>query len=278
VWFDLQREDLIGGIGAIGSALAVVLGYLWSLGLLQLLFSFLAGSFSTYLIQHRLQIESEKRRIFREHRILMRDKIYGPLFQAMNQALELLEDVKRPDLGTYDKNPLKVIQEVMDHHLFRLTEEKLRNNVSQLYDELVGYREVLQRAERAIYDLAHSKFTEVYTKEFNIVTVDPQHVVFHLNDHGITIKYVRLIDAILKRTNPLKLFQEAMAGLENPTIEVFVDHGYKVKDLKKLGEVYEEVEQLAWKENRLLAHEKQRKKTIDALRSIVPELEKRIVV
>jgi len=271
----LQKEDLIGGIGAIASAFAVVLGYLWSLGLLQLLFSFLAGSFSTYLIQHRLQVESEKRRISREHGILMRDKVYGPLFQAMNQALERLEDIRRPDEGTYDKNPLKDIEGVMEHYLFRLSEEELRNKVSQIYDDLVEYREALHRAYMAVYELTISKFTEAYGHK--VSNIEPQAIYFRLLEHGMMVQYSDLIKAILKRTQPLELLQEAMVGLENPTIEVSIS-GYIVEDLTKLGEVVAELERLAWKENRLLVHEELRKRIIDDLRTIIPKLEKRIVV
>jgi len=177
VWFDLEKEDVVSGIGAIVSTVAVVLGYLWSIGFIQLMFSFLAGSFSTYLIQHRLQVESEKRRISREHEILMRDTVYGPLFRAMNQILERLEDIRSPDEGTYDKNPMKDIEKVMEHFLFRLSEDELRNKVSRIYDDLVEYRDALQRAERAVYDIAFPKLREACS---GINFTDPRRVFFTL--------------------------------------------------------------------------------------------------
>jgi len=265
---------VVSGIGAIVSTVAVVLGYLWSIGFIQLMFSFLAGSFSTYLIQHRLQVESEKRRIYREHEILMRDTVYGPLFQAMNQILERLEDIRRPDEGTYDKNPMKGIEKVMEHYLFRLSENELRNEVSQIYDDLVEYRDALQRAERAVYDIAVPKLREAYGSY--ISSTDPRSVFFTLSDHQMTIKSIGFISAILKRVNPLKLFQEAGADLESPAIEVLF-RGSNVQLTKKIDEVFTEIEHSAWKENRLLEHEERRKRLADALKMTIPKLERKII-
>ena len=270
----MQKEEVIGGISAIGSTIVAILGYLWNIGFVQLVFSFLAGSFSTYLIQRRLQVESEKRRISREHRVLMRDKIYGPLFEAMSQSLEKTQEIESPDRGTINDNPLLNIQEVKEHYLFRLSEEELRNTVSKIHKDLIRYCDVLGKAERAVYDISLSKLREAYPEAKQ---VEPRNTFFRLMDHKMTIQTVGLIEAILKRVNPLKMFRETMSNLESPTIEIALQD-YKVENLETFEKVFMKIEDLAWRENRLLEHEEQRKKIIKNLRMIIPKLEKRIVV
>jgi hypothetical protein len=265
----LQKEDLVGGISALVSALAATLGYLWNIGFIQLIFSFLAGSFSTYLIQHRLQIESENRRIAREHGILMRDSIYGPLFKALNQALDWIGDFR----DVYDKNPLIDITGIMENHLYRLVDEGLRSEIWQVYDGLLKYGNLLARAKRAVYDLALSRLKESYP---NVKNTDPRQTYFFLNEHGMTVKTISFETAILKRSDPIKTFQKAMGDLEDPAIEVIMDQE-RSNDLKKISQVYAEIEQVAWKENRLLELEKTRKELTDALRKVIPRLEDRIV-
>jgi len=92
----------------------------------------------------------------------------------------------------------------------------------------------------------------------------------------MTIKSIGFISAILKRVNPLKLFQEAGVDLESPAIEVLLE-GYKLEPLKKMDEVFTEIEHSAWKENRLLEHEGRRKRLADALKIIIPKLERKII-
>ena len=49
------------------------------------------------------------------------------------------------------------------------------------------------------------------------------------------------------------------------------------KDLNKITQVYSEIEQAVWKENRLLELEKMREKLIDALEKVISILENKIV-
>ena len=266
----MQKEDLVGGASAIISALAAALGYLWNIGFIQLIFSFLAGSFSTYLIQHRLQIESEKRRIAREHGILMRDSIYGPVFKALNQAFDWVRDLKDT---YYDRDPLKNIDGVRENYLYRLADEGLRNEISQVYDGLLRYGDLLARAKRAVYDLAVSRLRESYP---NVKNTDPRQTYFFLNEHGMTIKTISFETAILERSDPIKTFQKTMVDLEDPTIEVLMDQE-RSNDLKKISRVYAEIEQVAWKENRLLELEKSRKQLTDVLRKLISKLEDKII-
>lgn len=60
----MAKDDILGTLGAIVSWIATTASFLWNIGALQIVFSFLAGAFTTYVVQRRLQLESEKRRIF----------------------------------------------------------------------------------------------------------------------------------------------------------------------------------------------------------------------
>jgi hypothetical protein len=264
----LQKEDLVSGISAIASALAATLGYLWNIGFIQLIFSFLAGSFSTYLIQHRLQIESEKRRIAREHGILMRDSIYGPLFKALNQALDWIVNFG----DVYNKNPLMDIADTMENPLYLLIGEGLKNEVRRAYDELLKYGDLISMAKRAIYDLALPRLRDAYP---NVKTPDPRLTNFFLNEHGMVSEYISFEKAILQRSNPIEMLQKVMDNLENPTIEVIMDQE-RSTDLKKIGQVYAEIEQLAWKEKRLLDFEKSRNELKDSLWKVISKLKAKI--
>jgi hypothetical protein len=70
------------------SAVLAAAGFVWNIGFFQLVFPYLAGALTTYVIQHRLQMESEKRENQRQNYELMRDKIYGPIFQGTSVLLE----------------------------------------------------------------------------------------------------------------------------------------------------------------------------------------------
>jgi uncharacterized membrane protein len=57
------------GIGIAIVVVSVVLDYLafvWKIEFMQFVLTFLAGSFSTYVVQHKLQAESEKKSLGEE--------------------------------------------------------------------------------------------------------------------------------------------------------------------------------------------------------------------
>jgi len=86
----MSLDDYVGVIGAALSSIMVTIGFLWSIGVLQLVFSFLTGAFTTYFVQRKLQMDSEKRKIRRENIIQLREKIYGPIYEQLCGFLQKL--------------------------------------------------------------------------------------------------------------------------------------------------------------------------------------------
>jgi hypothetical protein len=46
----MPKDEIIGTLGAISSAIVTAVGFLWNIGVLQLIFSFLSGAFATYVV------------------------------------------------------------------------------------------------------------------------------------------------------------------------------------------------------------------------------------
>jgi len=269
----MQKEDAISSLGAIGSSVAAFLGYLWNIGFLQLIFSFMAGSFSTYFIQRKLQVESEKRARAREHAILMRDEVYGPLFRAFDAILSGLENFA-DTRGSYPYNPVSETQSVVHGYLFLLTEKGLQDKVLMIDQHLSNYSDELYRAKLAVIDIGNQIFERAHP-DF-IKTFDSNSVRFILEDHGTGLAQINLVEAVLRRTNPIETFQKSMSELEKPTIKV-ITSDKRYEDLGKLSKLFAEIESLAWKEKRLIEHEETRQCLIRALKETIPELKKKIV-
>lgn len=138
----MSKDDVTGIFGAILSSIFASLGFLWNIGALQFIFSFLAGSFTTYVVQHRLQIKSEKRKTKRENALVMRDEIYGPIFMEVSEILKSVESVGYSDWSMGEK-----LREIMVHYLFFTIRGDLKNKLSELLDRFEKYQNVRRATE-----------------------------------------------------------------------------------------------------------------------------------
>lgn len=130
-----------------------------------------------------------------------------------------------------------------------------------------------QEQKRAILDLALPRLKESYPSARN---PDPRQTYFVLYEHSQPLETISFEKAILKRSNPIEKFQEVMGNLENPTIEMIMDQD-RYASLENINQVYLEIEQLVWRENRLVELEKSRKELTDALKKVIVRLKGRIV-
>lgn len=137
-----NRDDIVGILGAVLSTIFAALGFLWSIGFLQLIFTFLTGSFATYVVQHRLQTESEKREIKRENALEMRDEIYGPIFMELSKILENVEEVRASEWGPSEK-----LKGIMADYLFFTIREDLKRRLSELIDRISKYETIRRAAQ-----------------------------------------------------------------------------------------------------------------------------------
>lgn len=198
----------------------------------------------------------------------MRDSIYGPLFKALNQALDWIDSE-----DSYGKNPLKDIAEIMENHLYRLVDKALMNDIWNVDDALLKYENLLARAERAVYDLAQPRLRESYP---NAKNTNPRQAYFALNEYEMTVVTIGLDKALLKRSNPIETLQKAMGDLEDPTIELIMDQE-RYHDVHKMSETYSRIEQVVWNEKRLHEFDKTRKMLTDTLTEMISKLEDKIV-
>jgi len=160
----MQKDDLVSGLGAAGSAVGIFIGFLWNVGLIQLVFSFLAGSFSTYFIQNRLQLQAEKRRIERDHRILMRDKIYGPLYEVSNEVLTKLRISLKLEHNELGRPQSDELNRIIDNYLFLLVEKPLKDLASKIRYNLFEYAQLLTKAEMAVSDISKELIVQAFPK------------------------------------------------------------------------------------------------------------------
>lgn len=136
------KEEIIGILGAFVTYILAYYGFLEQVGFLQFLSSFLAGAFTTYVFQHRLQVELEKRKIRREDAITMRDKVYGPIFREMSEVLESVEQVKRPQWGITGK-----LEEIKNDYLFYNMSRDLKSKFYALVDRWGKYERIYHATE-----------------------------------------------------------------------------------------------------------------------------------
>lgn len=262
----MQREDIVGIIFLIGSTVAAIYGYLANIVIFQTTFTFLAGSSSTYLVQRRLQAESEKRRTLREQRVLLRDRIYGPLFQTLNRVVDQVTDVKEVKM-LFGTSPLEEMKRVMTDYLYLFAPSWMKDRVNKIYEGLEEYSELLKRAERAVFDVSSLKLNEYPEMKDK----DPRQIYFYLREHGVTIKIISFVESILKKINPLEEFHKSGVDLENPTIEVIMG-STRFDNLQKFDEVHGIIERNCWKEKRLLELDAKRKELYVDLTWLIPQL------
>ena len=63
----MQKADVGSLIGVVSTTVLSALSFIYNLGVFQFLFPYLVGAFTTYFVQHRLQMGTEKRERKREN-------------------------------------------------------------------------------------------------------------------------------------------------------------------------------------------------------------------
>jgi hypothetical protein len=153
----ISREDFFGALATIFSSLVAAVGFLWSIGFLQLIFTFLTGAFATYVVQHRLGIESERRRNERQHNREMRDKIYGPIFTEISTITNGVEFAKTLDLYQLGK-----FKEVMNHYLYFTVKQELKRDLSELLDRCEKYENLRRATELMLQKIIRKEIEDTY--------------------------------------------------------------------------------------------------------------------
>jgi hypothetical protein len=164
----MYKDDVASILGAIISTLIAGLSFIYNLGVLQVLFPFLAGAFTTYVIQHRLQLESENREIKRQNYDLMRERIYGPLLKQTSQLVDSLRSFEKYVVVEGTENWTQIERE----HLFYSVSRNLKHEYLALSDQYAKYQSMRFCAELALDRIIRKEGEHLLKKD-----IDPS-VVF----------------------------------------------------------------------------------------------------
>lgn len=230
----MYREEIFGIAIAVLSIVFAVLGYIWNIEVLKFPFTFLAGVFTTYVIQHRLQIEAEKRKIKRE----MRDKVYGPIFMGVSDMLE------RVDLVQYfDWTMLDDLKGVMTHYLFFTIKQDLKSKFSELLNRVEKYQKIRRATEIMLQDVIRKEIEKAYSVDIGTNESTPG---IGLRIGKINVAWITLRQTLLRGIEPRDFVRtETEKWGKDLQIEVSIG-GKKSSDLSDFeslcGNVLHEVE------------------------------------
>jgi hypothetical protein len=260
-----DRNDIMGVLGAILSTILAALGFLWSIGFLQLIFTFLTGSLATYVFQHRLQIESEKREIERQSALEMRDEIYGPLFMELSTALENVESFA--PLGYAISEELK---ETVAHFLFFTIREDLKRKTSELLDRIGKYGSIRRAAELVVQEHIRREVQNRYQVDIESVEYKPD---LSLRIGKVHIASISLMNALFRNVEPQEFVKsEIQKWGDGIAVEVEIG-GKRDYDLDSFSTLRSSVASATEGEPLFREERKQRSLLIEELRSYLKEIQ-----
>lgn len=256
----MSKEDFWAGVGAGISTIGTALAWLWNAGPLQLLFSFLTGSFATYLVQARLQDRVEKRRVKRENFLEMRDFIYGPLFKAMNRIHGVLE-------SSSGELSVEEIEKLMTHYLYFMVGEKLRKIIETFASRIKRYS-IIQGATEGVADKIN---TDLIRENLKIQRKMDANIDYRLFVGSAPVKIVGLYEAILLGKTPKKIIEKASVGLKGASIDITVG-GYAYPDTEKVYSVCQMALEKMKKHPMFKQREAERKLLVNQAQTIIDYL------
>lgn len=259
----MSKDDVVGILGAVLSSVFATLGFLWSIGVLQLIFSFLAGSFTTYVVQRRLQIESERRRIRRENAVLMKHTIYGPIFKDLN---EILESVKL--VHPWDWAILENLKGMRTHYLFFTVRQNLKSKFSELLDRIEKYHRIYLATEIKLQKIIRKETEKVYHVD---VGSDARAIFLRLLIGEITVASITLRQALFQGIDP-KDFVRTEKQKWGKDILIDVSIGGKKNNLSDFKSLYKLVLHEIEKEPLYVEEKKQRARLIDELEAFLEQI------
>lgn len=258
----MAKDDVVGILGAALSSVLATLGFLWNIGVLQLIFSFLAGSFTTYLVQRRLQVESEKRRIRRENAIIMRKNIYGPMFKGLSEILEYVESVQYLQQGTTGS-----LERVLTHYLFPTIRHDLRQKFSLILDRFEKYQSIRRATEVMIRDTLKEEIAQVHNVDIGTNENTPS---ISLLIGKIHVAWSPLIRILLRRLDPQQFVRIETEKWGKAQVEVSI--GGKKGSLNDLQSLYKTVLHRVETEHLFQEEKEQKARLIEELADFLSQI------
>lgn len=263
------KEEIVGILGAIVTYALAYYGFLEQVEFLQFVSSFLAGVFTTYVFQHRLQLEFEKRKIKREDAITMRNKVYGPIFREMNMILESVESLERPDWEITHK-----LEEITTHYLFYRMSRDLKSNFYALMDRLDKYERIHYATETMVLKEIRDAIKKAHRVDVGL-SVDLVFLSLEIEDIGID--KITLEQALLQGIRPNDFIRTKKKEWgEDITIEVRI--GRQSKNIGDFESLYEDVLREIEGEPLYKEENKQRKTLVKELEALLDQIKTFVTV
>jgi hypothetical protein len=267
----MEKEDLIAGAAALSVIIAISASYAWNFILFQGVFSFLAGSFSTYVIQRKLQVSAEKRKYERGYKRAMRERIYGPSFEGFTLTLNRLQDIQDPKEDDHI-SPLEGINNIMGSYLFLLAEAEIKEKITKLHHSLSEYSTLLHDAEEIVSAIS---IGVIHDEAAEIRCVNLKATEFSIKSIKVPKRTLGLRDAIFRKNNSLKLFQKD--GFNPNTLTIYTDsETQEMTDTAKIQKVYNDIMKKAWADSKVVEHEEKREHLIKDIEELIPKLRSKI--
>lgn len=232
---------------------------------------FLAGAFTTAVIQHRFQVEFEKRKIKREDAITMRDKIYGPIFREMSKSLESVESGEGPKWDNIEE-----LKEMMRNNFFFF---KIRPDLKTRFYALVERLEKYHRIHSATVTLVLHKIKDAVAKFHKrdiSVSLNLVRLSLDMVKGAIQLDSINLEQTILKRIPPSDFIKTAKEVWKDAVVNVWIaGGGKKISDFEALHKtVLDEME----KELLCQTEKKERNSLIEELETFLNQIKDFITV
>ena len=261
----MGKEEILGLLGAVITFALAYYGYREQVEFLQFFSSFLAGAFITYVVQHRLQIESEKRKIKKEDAITMRDKVYGPIFMMISEILESMEQVKRPEWEITNE-----LEKMKTEYLFHNMKRDLKNKFSTLVERLEKYQTIYSSTQTLVLREIRDAVKKSHKMD---VSVSLGQVRLHLEKvkDAITVGSITLEQSIMQRAHPSD-FIRTKETVWGGDLFIEVRIGGQAKELNDFESLYEDVLSEVEGEPFFREEERQRKALIEELEAFLSQI------
>jgi hypothetical protein len=202
------RDNLGWLIGSIVTVAAMVVSWLVSSGIFTTLLAVLVGAGITYFVQTRTQKKTQEREWKREHTLEIIEKIYGPLFEEIDNLLRYMR------MEIYEMLSTPKWWEIQSTYRYLMLDEDFKKKTKQLYEKVETFNKTLTRIKREVLDTIVKEEAEEFLR-FQPKTLDL--VVKGIRFNEWTSMKVEIPTTLLKRKQPIEMVSDLYPELKKPS-------------------------------------------------------------
>ena len=222
------RENLGWIIGSITTAIAMVVGWLISSGVVVNLLFLLVGFGITYFVQTRTQ----KRAWKREYSVKIAETVYGTLFKDMKNLIRSLERKNHDWLNFLNWG------QIQEDHRYLMVDEKFRQRLDQFSERVERY----SRATSQLRNVILPKILIEETEKIFETKVDekPRLDVKYMEGRKRVSTSPNLVECLVSKTHPIDdatRNKSEISGIEC-IVEIKPIDGQAIHDTTKFDEFW----------------------------------------